>query len=54
MKEIFWKGNEGSLEKSKELGERQEEEEEVWGEVKFVLVGDAGVTGTQRSESCQL
>lgn len=33
---VFWKGNEGSLGMSKELREEQEEEQEVWGEAKFV------------------
>lgn len=33
---IFLKGNEGSLGNSKELREGQEEEQEVWGEAKFV------------------
>lgn len=52
MKWVFWKGNEDSLGKSKELGEGQEEKEEVWGGMKFVSVEDGGVMGTQRCESC--
>ena len=42
MKEVFWKGNEGFLGKSEELGEGPEEEEEVRGGLRFVSVEGVG------------
>ena len=54
MKEVFWKGNEGFLGKSEELGEGPEEEEEVRGGLRFVSVEGVGVTGTLRCEVCWL
>ena len=42
MKEVFWKGNEGFLGKSEELGEGPEEEEEVRGGRRFVSVEGVG------------
>lgn len=44
---VFRKGNEGSLGKSKELGEGPEEGEEVCAGVTFVSVEDVGGMGTQ-------
>ena len=54
MKEVFWKGNEGFLGKSEELGEGPDEEEEVRGGLRFVSVEGVGVTGTLRCEVCWL
>ena len=54
MKEVFWKGNEGFLGKSEELGEGPEEEEEVRGGLRFLSAEGVGVTGTLRCEICWL
>lgn len=54
MKEVFWKGNEGFLGKSEELGEGPEEEEEVRGGLRFLSAEGVEVTGTLRCEICWL